>query len=126
MHPSQPGTEKDIDYYLVKSKSVSPPTKPKWNQTGKGQNPPPRIACSGIPSGIFDGKENDFEIPPAPQARSNNNSRSNRSNNNNNNNNNNYPPPDYDGETFDDISDVNEEEEKNPNDNNDTSNYEVI
>ena len=32
----------------------------------------------------------------------------------------------YDGETFDDISDVNEEEEKNPNDNNDTSNYEVI
>ena len=31
MHPSQPGTEKDVDYYLIKSPSATPPAKGNWS-----------------------------------------------------------------------------------------------
>ena len=109
MHPSQPGTEKDIDYYLVKSPSVTPPTKAKWSVTGKGESPTPRIICNNIPSEVFSFNENDFEIPPAPQANMNN-----IRNIRNNNNSNNPPPPDYDGDGF--HPGGLDEEEKNPND----------
>ena len=53
--------------------------------------------------------ENDFEIPPAPQANMNN-----IRNIRNNNNSNNPPPPDYDGDGF--HPGGLDEEEKNPND----------
>ena len=78
MHPSQPGTEKDIDYYLVKSKSVLPPTELKWETTGvyelipkygsyahgtgEGQNAPPNITTSNIPIGVFREAETSLSI----------------------------------------------------------------
>ena len=104
MHPSQPGTEKDVDYYLIKSPSVTPPVKGNWSTTGKGENPPPSVLCKDIPSGIFDGKEQDFDIPPAPQASV---GRSYSGTNN--------FPPDFSSDADDTTSHI--QEESNPNDN---------
>ena len=103
MHPSQPGTEKDVDYYLIKSPSTTPPAKGNWSTTGKGENPPPSVLCKDIPIGIFDGKEEDFDIPPAPQASV---GRTYSGTNN--------FPPDFGSDADDTISHI--QEESNPND----------
>ena len=61
MHPVSPGTDKDIDYYLVRSESRIPPTT-GWKQAaGKGVSPGPNLRLVNI----HDDPEEDYVTTPS-------------------------------------------------------------
>merc|ERR1711871_926099 len=82
LHPQSPGTDKDIDYYQVKSSSNTPP-EDNWKKCGKGVLPAPEIKLHDIEA---EAAEASFpEGPPSPQVHISN-----------------HQPPDYENPLSDD------------------------